>query len=274
MAELIRYIKKRIMLIILFPLRILPIRKNRVFLHNDLAQKYSDNPKVVAERLLSSFPGRFQIVYSVKEKTTSSHLAEKGILPVKYLSLQYYYYAMTSHVFLTNSGGFSYLPLKTNQYVINTWHGGGAYKKVGIYMYGNTPLFRKDLQLSAKKTNVFLSSSSRFTEIISESMLIPRSCFWEIGMPRNDNLVQIMPNMREEIQKSLGLRDNEKLVLYAPTYRKPADDYFQESIGMNYGIDPERVCFALQKRFGGKWKFAFRLHPRITNRSAIPHGFF
>lgn len=270
MSEYIRYIKKWIMLIILFPLRIFPIKENRVFLHNDLAQKYSDNPKAVAEFLISYFTGKFQIVYAVRDTGKSAELIEKGIMPVKYRSLRYYFLAMTSHVFLTNSGGFSYLPLKKQQYVINTWHGGGAYKKVGIYMYGNTPLFRKDLQLSAKKTNIFLSSSSRFTEIISESMLIPHACFWEIGMPRNDHLVDTDNNMRKRIRDNLGIGEKERLILYAPTYRKPKDDYFKESIGIDYGIEPRRVCAAMKKRFGGEWKFAFRLHPRIIDRSIVP----
>lgn len=272
MAEWIRYLKKTIMLVLLFPLRIFPVKHDRVFLHNDLAQKYSGNPKAVAEYLLSAFPGTFQIIYSVRSVGQYPDLRAKGLIPVRYNSIQYFFYAMTSRVFLTNSGGFSYLPLRKCQYVINTWHGGGAYKKCGIYMYGNTPLFRKDLRLAAKKTGVFLSTCKRFTEVISESMLIPRRSFWEIGMPRNDRLLHPDAGQRMEIRRRLGLSEDDRLILYAPTYRKPGDDYYQESIAIDYGIDPQRVTAAMEKRFGGKWRFAFRLHPLVTNRDLLPEG--
>lgn len=270
MAEWIRYLKKWIMLILLFPLRIFPVKKNRVFLNNDLAQKYSGNPKAVADFLRSRYPGSFQIVYSVSSDSQFPPLKEKGLLPVKHNSVQYFFYAMTAQVFLTNSGGFSYLPLKKKQCVINTWHGGGPFKKIGTQMYGNTRLFRADLKLSAKKTTYFLSSNTRFTENVSKDMLIPRALFWEIGSPRNDQLIHIDEERRKAIRYKLGLAENEKLILYAPTYRKAQDNYFKDSIAINYGIDADRVCLALEKKFGGKWLFGFRFHPRVTNREMIP----
>lgn len=272
MAEWIRYLKKIFMLVILFPLRVFPIKKNRVLLNNDLAKKYSDNPKAVAEYLLSEYPGVFQVVYAIQDVGQTPELKKRGLLPVRHHSLLYFYYAMTAQVFLTNSGGFSYLPLRKSQYVINTWHGGGAYKKDGIYMYGDTWLFRRDLKMSAKKTNVFLSTSELFSEVTSGSMLIPRSVFWEIGMPRNDKLINNDANLRCAIRKKIGLAEDEKLVLFAPTYRKPEDNYYKSSIGIDYGIDSDRVCSALSKRFGGKWKFSFRLHPLAESSGWQPKG--
>jgi len=156
------------------------------------------------------------------------------------------------------------------QYIINTWHGGGAYKKCGLDMYEDTPLFRKDLHLAADKTDVFLSTCERFTEAISYSMLTPRKVFWNIGMPRNDAMLNPDPLRRQAIREKLGLQDGEKLVLFPPTYRKPNDNYFKESIAISYGVDPKRVCRAFEARFGGVWKFAYRLHPCVTNREGLP----
>lgn len=272
MDALLRYLKKNIMLILLFPLRVLPVKRNRVLLHNDLANKYSDNPKAVAEYLMAAYPGKFEIVFTVGQPEAYGWLREKGIKTVRFNSWRYFYYAMTAAVFLTNSGGFSYLPLRKRQYVINTWHGGGAYKKCGIHMYEDTPLFRSDLLLASAKTNVFLSTCARFSEVVAESMLIPKELFWEIGMPRNDALVRGDPARREEVREKLGLKDGEKLVLFAPTYRKIADNYFKDSVAISYGIDCARVREALEKRFGGTWRFAFRLHPRVVNRDELPEG--
>ena len=272
MDEFIRYYKKILMKILLFPLRVFPIKKNRVFLHNDLAYNYSCNPKYIAECLLDKYSGSFDIIFSVKHSERYIHLSTRGITVVRFNSFCYFFYALTSKVFLTNSGGFSYLPLRKETCVINTHHGGGAYKKMGRYMYNDSWLFKKDLLLSAKATTIFLSTCKKFTEIASDSLLLPTDIFWEIGMPRNDMLVHRDEQRYQAIRQRLGLKDNEKLVLYAPTYRKPNDNYFKESIAVSYGIDCERVCTALNKRFGGDWKFGFRLHPCIVNRNDIPKG--
>ncbi|MBE6947184.1 MAG: CDP-glycerol glycerophosphotransferase [Ruminococcaceae bacterium] len=271
MDDLKRYGKKLAMRAMLFPLRILPVKKNRVFLINDLAYNYSDNPKFVADYLQKNYPGEFELVFG-GDAPADPEVA-KNIQFVKRNSLQYFVKAMTARVLLTNSGGFSYLPLrKKKQYVINTWHGGGAYKKCGIDMYVDTPYFRKDLKLSANQTSLFVSTGTRFSDVVSGSMLIPREVFWEVGMPRNDYLVRTDETLRQAVREKLGLKTDEKLILFAPTYRKPDDNYFKESIAISYGVDVDRVIAAMEKRFGGKWKFAFRFHPRVINREELPGG--
>lgn len=272
MKSFIHYYKKILMRIILTPLKVFPVKNNRVFMINNLSHKYSDNPKCVTEYLLEKYSGKFEIIISVKQPEKYEYLKERGLKTVGFNSFMYFFYAVTSKVFLTNSGGFSYIPMRKSQIVINTHHGGGAYKRMGIHMYIDTPRFRKDLRLSADSTTVFLSTCRRFTEFVSESMLISKEKFWEIGMPRNDIVLNIDDNLRVKIRKDLGLDNGERLVLFAPTYRKPNDDYFNKSISISYGIDCERVRKALSRRFGGKWKFAFRLHPCVINRDLLPKG--
>lgn len=268
----IRFAKKNAMRLILLPMWIFPVKRNRVVLMNALAQNYGDNPKYVAQYLLKHHPGKFQIVIPVKDPAANACLAEKGLTVVKYNSLKYFYYALTCKVFLTNSGGFSYLPMRKKQYIINTWHGGGAYKKCGLDMYEDTPVFRRDLKLAGDRTDLFLSTCHRFTQVVSASMLTPEKVFWEIGMPRNDIMCNPDPVLRAEIRKRLGLQEEEKLILFAPTYRKPQDNYFKESIAISYGVDCQRVCKAMSARFGGSWRFAYRLHPCVVNRDGLPGG--
>ena len=265
MLELTRVLKKICMLVILFPLRILPVKSNRIVLFNDLGNRYADNLKYIAEYILNTCNVMFEIIFPVGNSQNTEYLRAKGIVPVRNNSLKYFFYAMTSKVFVTNSGGVSYLPLRKKQYVINTWHGGGAYKTVGIHA-NHLWLYKKDMQLSAKKTNCFLSTNRRFTEKHSEALLIPQDKFWEIGMPRNDILIRGDETIREKIRGKLGLRENDKLVLFAPTYRNIGSSV-TDFIAVSYGVDTERVCKALQTRFGGSWKFGLRLHPRAINKS-------
>lgn len=272
MDALLRYSKKILMRTLMLPLRVFPVKRNRVLLMNALAQNYGDNPKCVAEYLLAQYPQKFEIIIPVKDPAANAYLTQKGLTVVKYNSLKYFYYALTCQVFLTNSGGFSYLPMRKKQYIINTWHGGGAYKKCGLDMYEDTKLFRKDLKLAGDKTDVFLSTCDRFTEVISASMLTPKAVFWGIGMPRNDVMLNPDPTVRQTVREKLGLKQEEKLILFAPTYRKPDDNYFKDSIAISYGVDCRRVCKAMEKRFGGTWRFAYRLHPCVTNRDGLPGG--
>lgn len=263
MDELIRYLKKVAMLIVLSPLRVLSVKNNRVIMDNCLAHNYADNIKPIAEYLSQKYPGKFEIFVCVNEVSEYGFLREKGINPVKFHSFRYYVTAMTSAFFVTNSGGYSYLPLKRKQFVINTWHGGGAYKKIGVDAYSADRFYRNELKLAGKKTGMFTATGSLFADLISRALLIPREVFQLVGMPRNDVLVNGNNELREAVRRRIGLKGDEKVVLYAPTYRKENDNTFGQSIAIEYGIEPDRICRALEKRFGGKWRFAIRLHPVV-----------
>ena len=268
--ETLRYLKKKLMRFILTPLKLIRVKENRVLLHNDMAQNYSANPKYIAEYLLKYYPGCFDIVFSVRHP--DQYKGQKGnIRFVRFNSIKYFYYAMTSKVLVTNSGGISYIPLRKTQFVINTHHGGGCYKSMGGDMFENTPLFRKDLNLSSKQTSLFLSTCRKFTNVITNEDL-PLDKIWEIGMPRNDILIHPDIQLLDQVRSRLGLNKDDKLVLFCPTYRKKDDNYFNDSIAISYGIDCARVCEALRQRFGGHWIFGFRLHPCVTNRDELPKG--
>lgn len=269
METFIHFLKKIIIKTLLCVFKIFKVKKNRIFIHNDLGYNFSCNPKYIANYLLKKYENQFEIIFSVKDVSKYENFSQK-ILFVKFNSLKYFYYAITSRIFITNSGGFSYLPLnRKKQVVINTWHGGGAYKKLGMDMYNNSKLYMADLRLAARSTTVFLSSCKEFTKVASRSMLLPNEIFWEIGMPRNDILFENNIEYKESIRKKLGLCETEKLVLYAPTYRKINDDYFKDSIAIDYDIDVNGVCKALKRKFGGEWKFGYRLHPCVINKDCI-----
>lgn len=265
MDELIRYLKKIAMLIVLSPLRLLSVKNNRIIMDNCLAHNYADNIKPIAEYLTQNYPGKFEIFVCVSDVSKYEFLEEKGICPIRFHSFKYYIIAMTSAFFVTNSGGYSYLPLKKKQFVINTWHGGGAYKKIGVDAYSADRFYRNELILAGKKTSMFTATGSLFADLISNALLISREVFKLVGMPRNDLLINGNDELKEIVRKKIGLHDGEKVVLYAPTYRKVNDNTFGESVAIEYGIDPDRVCKAMEKRFGGNWKFAIRLHPVVKD---------
>jgi putative glycero-phosphotransferase len=246
----------------------MPVNKNRVLLINDMSPHYNDNLKYIGDELRKRNKG-IELIYAGYSLDCVDSLKEKQIKPVQLNSLKYFIYGMTSRVLVTNSGGISYLPLNRNQYVLNTWHGGGAYKKMGIDAYEDTPMFRKDMALASRETDVLLTTCKRFKYAYCKAMLESPEKFWDIGMPRNDILKNGDKEKREKIRRELGLGLEDRLVLFAPTYRKQNDDYFNDSIAISYGIDEMRICNALKERFGGDWIFAYRYHPCIVNKQNI-----
>ena len=204
-----RYYSKIGMLAALSPLRMQKIHRNRVILNNCLAHNYADNIKPIADLLAKEYPGKFEIYVAVNDPEKFDFLKEKGITPIQIDSFEYYKAAMSSAFYVTNSGGYSFLPLRKGQYVINTWHGGGAYKKIGMDAYKVGKYYEKDLKITKKKTSVFLASSKMFADLLSPALLIPREKFKEVGLPRNDILVKSDPEQIRSIRQNLVISEDE-----------------------------------------------------------------
>lgn len=262
--DIMRLIKKKVMNIVLYPFRLIPIKNNRVMLVNGLSFKNAGNPKAILEYLTVNYSNVFELYLAVNNVKEYEYLIDKGITPVKYCSISYYINALTSKVLISNSGGYSFLPMRKKQYVINTWHGGGAYKKGGLDVCKNTPAYKEDVKMTSKRTSLFLTTCKEQTEIFARSYMIPKDRIWEIGMPRNDVLFNSNPKLISSIKTKLGLNEFDKLVLYAPTFRAKHDDHFAGTDVGDYDIDVELVCKTLEEKFGSNWKFAYRLHPTIS----------
>ena len=263
----IRLIKKQLMNLFLLPFKLFPLKKNRIMLINSLSFKYAGNPRAIGDYLASHNSGKYDMFLAVNDVEKYAYLKGKSITPVKYCSLAYYFYAMTSKVIVSNSGGYSFLPKRKKQVIINTWHGGGAYKKGGLDVCENTPAYIKDVKLFSERTSLFLTTCTQQTDIFERAYMIPRERILEIGMPRNDMLFSCDTTQSDKIKEKLGFQKDEHIVLYAPTFRKQNDDQFGQMVTGNYDIDIDMVCSALSERFGGTWKFAYRLHPVISQRN-------
>ena len=263
----IRYSLKIGMLMLLFPLRIFPIKKNRILLLENVLNfdaQYNSNPKYISEYLLKNYPNVFEIVYPLGKKKDSSIFEEKGITSVKLGSLKYYYYVMTSKFFITTSGAIAYIPFRKKQVVINTWHGGGAYKKMGLDTTDNF-FYRLDCKLTAKKTSYFLSSNKYFSDIVNKSLLISYDKFLNIGLPRNDIFFRDYSDIIKKVRNYYKISENKKIIMYAPTYRpfKGNPFFLKHELGP-YEIDVDLILKELEKKFGGEWVFGLRLHPSIA----------
>lgn len=241
--------------------RIFPIKSNRVLLINDLSYTYGDNLKYICEYLLNINTLELEIIFPLSKQDKTIN---KRIICVRPKTFKYFYYAVTSKVLITNSGGISYLPVRKQQMVINTWHGGGGYKKIGVSAFDNF-YYKLENKLNAKKITYILASTELIKNEFSKALLIDKSKFLEIGMPRLDIFFSDYSKVCDKVRDFYSIEPNKKIVMYCPTYRSGTDalnDFYKPKQTI---MNIEQIISAFKAKFGGEWILAERAHPKLKS---------
>ena len=253
----IHYLTKRIIHFCLHVFWIFPVKKNRITLLNRLSFSYGDNLKYICEALYDKYSLQLQIIFPLKNKESVLSLP---VLSVKPFSFKYFELILSSSVIITNGVGISYLPIRKKQIVINTWHGGGPYKKTGIAVHNNYWMKCENI-MNDKATTYMLSSCEYFTKYEAIGLGIKENKCICSGMPRNDIFFKKELNLAQKVKNYYSIKQNEKLVLYAPTYR--GSDWCGTKTLKKINIDYKNLLKSLEHKFGGDWRFALRLHPGL-----------
>ena len=249
------------------PMKIKKIVPNRVLFSAYMEKQYCCNPKYISLALKKLYGDRIEIGWGFRDPQRYRYLEKEGIRVLGTKTREFARYAMTSRVICSNTYFKPSLPRRKGTFYLYTWHGGGAYKKVGKYV-DMSLIERLNTRMREGKTDLYLSSSRFFSEHVLRDSFGYKGEIMEKGMPRNDILLH--PPQIDEIRlirESIGLGDGQKLCLYAPTYRK---DTKVHDFGLNY----ERALSALKERFGGEWVMGFRSHhvSMFKDNSALTAG--
>jgi len=152
---------------------------------------------------------------------------------------------------------------KEGQFIIQTWHGDRAFKKVLYDDYGIYPAESKegfcDLAIAGSEygKQQYISAFGYKGRILIQ------------GTPRNDILVSSDNASKEEMRKQLGLPLDKNLVLYAPTLR---NENVNEKTAQNSRIDVEKTLAALEECQGGEWVCLMRAHPTVCDLCGVEYG--
>ena len=257
LIELYKGIRYSIITVFFYLFRLCPIRKNRVVLMN--VWGYGDNVKYVTEELI----GRkkpYELIFICNQPGNVSLPTTVKVLKTN--TLQAIYALATAKVWVESNRKEGYIKKRKGQYYIQLWHGGFALKKIegdcAEYL-GET--YIKRAKKDSAMTNLYVSNSTYCTKMY-------RRAFWyqgevaEWGSPRMDVLLKDDPQRKQKIKSNLGISKEQKVVLYAPTYRNTGDISVYE---LNY----EKLCDALSKRFGGQFIAIERLHPLVREQSTM-----
>lgn len=238
---------------ILLPMRLMPVRKNRVLFVSFRGKQYSCNPRAISECLAQRAENKLEIAWAFHDAPSFRFLEKDGIKVLSDSTFEFIKYALTARVIVTNTYYKPHLPRRKKQYYIRTWHGGGAYKRVGKAQ--NLPVLeRMFVSMQQQGADLYLSSSEAFSQMTIRDAFGYKGEILECGMPRNDRLVKgESEEARKRVYEYLNLPGDVHLALYAPTYRDNMD---------KDGRYPDfaRMEKALEKRFGGTWKIAYRGH--------------
>lgn len=246
-----------------------PIQNNKIVFISHRGKQYSCNPMYICEYLLENYPGKFEIIWAFDKPKRFSYLKEKGITVVKKEGKAHLWHLMTAKIIVTNVDFYIYLPKVKGQIALDTWHGGGSYKTCGFANEQNLKKWRSRVRFKIlySKVNLYLSSSVAFTEqTIRRSRLFSGEVL-EIGMPRNDILInQNRPDILNKVREYFGINEGIKILLYAPTYRS------EEELAEMPSLDFERLKKTLSRRFGGEWCCLYRQHHLGKSKADYPEG--
>jgi len=236
-----------------------PVKDNKFFFISYNGRQYACNPKYIFEYIYQYYGKKYTYVYCLNDKMNFPG-DFTGVTVVKPKSIKCIYHLMTSKFIITNSGLPSYLSFRKKQMVIDTWHGGGAYKRVGV-KYGNKfKHFSIILKLAEKNMTYFISSSKCFSRNMSESRFYSLEKALPIGMPRNDIFFSSYDVIISKVKNYFNIPENYGVFLYAPTYRG-----FIENAVSFADLDVTKTLTALSKRFHKQFVCLFRKHHLINN---------
>ena len=225
---------------------------------------FNCNPRAIAEGIIrAELP--WKLVWATSEEEFKNHQQfPKQLKLVVKGSYEFYKEALSAKVWIDNSVQMSYLnvPKKQSQILIETWHGSLGLKKFSTNKDRN---WLKKSIAAGKRTDYCLSNSSFESELF-------KSTFWktsdirEYGHARNDILFDNNADrgkiISKELRDKLRLPDGVKVALYAPTFRDN-----KQNLSF-YDLDYPLLINALEKRFGGSWIIAVRLHYEVKRSNA------
>ena len=231
------------------------VAPKRVFFSSFAGKAYSDNPRYISEALHKLRPD-LEIVWQLSDSADRTDLPDY-VRTVPPRSLQALKELATVRCFVDNFNRVRYLPKFPGQLYVQTWHGDRGFKKMMFDMEDGVhyPDYEQmDLAVSGSDfgTNVFHTAFRYNGEIL------------QVGMPRNDCLVNPDPARIAKVKKRLNISADVKVMLYAPTFRDATAGGVLQT-----GVDLPKALTALESATGSQWLCLVRAHDL---NSAVAHA--
>jgi CDP-glycerol glycerophosphotransferase len=196
--------------------------------------RYSDSPRAVSEALRAT-QEEFRPTWVLNAGTPTP----PGVRRVDRYRARHLAALLASDYWITTDIVTKPVPRRPSSVYIQTWHG-SPIKKVGldetVAVYPGARAHRKRMLRDVRRWDYLVSPSRRYTEIFRGAFGYDGEVL-EIGNPRNDILINDDGTRRRAIRSALGLRPEDRVILYAPTWREDAgneDGSFRQPVTVDW----------------------------------------
>lgn len=236
--------------------RCIPIKKNKIIIWSDSFKSYGCNPKYISEHIMKNYPEEFDIVWVFDATLPVPDSIPNSVRIVRYFSKEYLYELHTSHFVICNArtSNSYFWKKRKNQVYIQTWHSSLRLKTIEKDASEHLPQNYIQAAMSDSKKIDYIISGCEFSTNIFKNSFWYSGKILECGTPRIDYLLNNSKD--KDLYEKIGVSSEFKYVLYAPTFRN--DKNFE------YNFDFRKLTDSLEKKFAGKWRVLYRLHPNLT----------
>ena len=236
---------------------------DKLILFNSFAgRKYDDSPRAIYEDMRKDPRFKdYKLVWAF-------HQPEKYDAPhkIKTDGLNYFKTALAARVWVTNSSVERGLNFKgKHTFYFNTWHG-TPMKKMGTDIGADNTSFGNK---GDSHFDVMMSQGHFETDVFSRSFGIPKEKFLEAGLPRNDILANYTEEQRQAIRSRLGIKQDQTVILYCPTFREYDKD---ESLGVV--MTPPMDLKKWERELGEGYVLLMRAHYEVSKVMNIEENSF
>lgn len=196
-------------------------------------RKYDDSPRVVYEYLQRDpVSADHKYVWAFTEPEKYPEVPNK----VRIDTPRFYLTALRAGYWMTNSSmsrGLDFKKKKTKNVLFT--HALVALKRFGADVVNSREIF---VSTASEKYDVVFVEGKYDTSILSKVWKLDESVFRATGLPRNDDLVGVSPEEKAALKQKLGIPQDKKVIMYAPTFRddsRGADGSNALSIPIDFG---------------------------------------
>jgi CDP-glycerol glycerophosphotransferase len=231
----------------------LPMIKGSVVFESHLGKQYSDNPKYIYEELRRRGL-HTRATWAYRDNTdgfpTEATLVKRG-------SVKHLLALARAEYWVDNQGMPKWLSKPERVTYVQTWHG-SAYKRMGFdkpELKGLTREAQAVEQRATDRYDYFVVRGEHDIDTLVRAFRV-RAKLLRTGYPRNDALVDKGASIEggiDALRRRLGLTDDRKVVLYAPTFREDPDGKLSK---FELAFDVERFV----REFGDTHVLLVRTH--------------
>ena len=225
--------------------------ENDMVLFTAQRKRYNDSPRAIYQEMVKKGMDRsYHCVWAVDDPQKYDIPGNADVIVMD--TWQYFKTALKAKYWVCSVNIERGLHFKKKKTVfLNTWH------CIPTNYMGNAVDGRKDFDW--RKTDYICCSGEYEVPIIIRDCVAYEKNILRSGLPRNDILYHYTEEMKQELRHRLGIGDQKKVLLYAPTWRDSTD------FGINYELKPPIDWEQWRRELEDDYVVLMRTHP-YTNK--------